>query len=265
MRDTGEKKFFVYKHTSPSGKVYIGITSRNPKRRWKHGSGYSNNPYFTHAIQKYGWENFKHEILYEGLSKEEACEKEIELIKKYDSTNHNKGYNITIGGEYNSPSKEGREKISLANKGKVISDTTRLKISEARTGITMPNETRKKLSDSRKAMHIHMSEEHKKKIIEANTGKNMSKETRNKIRQGLQGKEKSELHKKRLSEARKGKYMGKDNAIAESVRCIETGKIYECMSEADRELQVALGSVSKCIAGKQKSVKGYHFERVNEE
>ena len=31
MRNTDRKSFFVYKHTSPSGKVYIGITSRSPK------------------------------------------------------------------------------------------------------------------------------------------------------------------------------------------------------------------------------------------
>ena len=58
------KKFCVYKHVSPSHKVYIGITSRKPKKRWVNGEGYSNNDYFTKAIKKYGWDNFKHEILY---------------------------------------------------------------------------------------------------------------------------------------------------------------------------------------------------------
>ena len=28
------KKWIVYKHTSPSGKVYIGITSNSPEKRW---------------------------------------------------------------------------------------------------------------------------------------------------------------------------------------------------------------------------------------
>ena len=129
----------------------------------------------------------------------------------------------------------------------------------------MSDEAKKRLSDTRKAMHIQMSDEHKRKIIEANTGKDMSIETRDKIRQGLKGKEKSELHKNRLSESRKGKYTGKDNSIAEAVRCIETGEIFECMRDADRKLQVASGSVSKCIVGKQKTVRGYHFERVSEE
>ena len=34
------KNFIVYKHTSPNGKVYIGITKQNPKQRWGNGSGY---------------------------------------------------------------------------------------------------------------------------------------------------------------------------------------------------------------------------------
>lgn len=26
--------YYVYKHTSPSGKCYIGITCQNPEKRW---------------------------------------------------------------------------------------------------------------------------------------------------------------------------------------------------------------------------------------
>jgi group I intron endonuclease len=256
------KKFCVYKHESPSHKIYIGITSQKPKKRWINGEGYSNNDYFTKAIKKYGWGNFKHEILYTNLSKEEACEKEQELIKYYDSTNRDKGYNITAGGEYNSASVEGRKRISSANIGKTVSKKTRLKISKTKTGVPMRDDTKIKLSITRKKMHLRMAEDHRQKIIKANTGKVMSEATRDKIRKGLEGKSKSAEHRQKLSESRKGRFTGKENPIAEAVRCIETGEIFECMSEADRKLNVSLGSVSKCIAGKQKSVKGYHFEKI---
>jgi hypothetical protein len=80
----GEKMaYIVYKHTSPSGKVYIGITSLRPEERWGGGAGYVKNKHFNRAIKKYGWENIKHEILFDGLSKEDACKIEIELIKEY--------------------------------------------------------------------------------------------------------------------------------------------------------------------------------------
>lgn len=32
-----DKLFTVYRHTSPSGKVYIGITCQDVKNRWQNG------------------------------------------------------------------------------------------------------------------------------------------------------------------------------------------------------------------------------------
>lgn len=90
--------YCIYKHTSPSGKIYIGITKTTPEKRWKSGRGYESNRFFYRAIQKYGWENFKHEIIAEGLSQGEASEAERRLIAEYDSTNPEKGYNIEAGG-----------------------------------------------------------------------------------------------------------------------------------------------------------------------
>ena len=66
------KTYTVYKHISPSNKVYIGITSIDPKQRWNSGYGYKSNRHFTSAIKKYGWENIKHDILFENLTEEEA-------------------------------------------------------------------------------------------------------------------------------------------------------------------------------------------------
>lgn len=95
--------YFLYKHTNQiNGKVYIGITN-DISRRWRNqGIEYmlhsSNTSRFWNAIQKYGWNNFKHEILISNLTAQEAGKKEIEYIAKYDSTNRLKGYNIASGG-----------------------------------------------------------------------------------------------------------------------------------------------------------------------
>lgn len=110
--------YFVYKHTSPSGKNYIGITSQNPpEKRWKNGNGYKNNNYFYNAIKKYKWNNFKHEILYTGLTKKEAEQKEIELIAYYKSDNREYGYNIDYGGScVGRMSEETKKKLSENHK-----------------------------------------------------------------------------------------------------------------------------------------------------
>ena len=94
----------VYKHTNKiNGKSYIGITSRKPEDRWgtngyKYQSQKSKYFCFSKAIQKYGWDNFTHEILFTGLTKEDACKKEKELISFYNSKAPF-GYNLTDGGE----------------------------------------------------------------------------------------------------------------------------------------------------------------------
>lgn len=107
------KRYCVYKHTSPKGKVYIGITSQNPIRRWNSGYGYKNNTHFWSAIKKYGWDNFKHEILFTNLTKEKACTKEISLIAHYKSNNPDYGYNLSSGGEAGSGVHEAHYKPVL--------------------------------------------------------------------------------------------------------------------------------------------------------
>ena len=42
--------YIVYKHTTPSNKIYIGITSCGVERRWQKGKNYKHNKYFTNAI-----------------------------------------------------------------------------------------------------------------------------------------------------------------------------------------------------------------------
>lgn len=146
--------FIVYKHTCPNGKVYIGITSRKPSRRWRDGEGYNHNPYFFNAILKYGWDNIKHEILFEGLSKENACKKEMELIEAYQSTLPQYGYNLSIGGESGRigthQSVETRRKISEGNKGNKQSPIAREKISAAMKGKRCSEEHKEKLREAAK-------------------------------------------------------------------------------------------------------------------
>ena len=92
-----EKIYKIYVHISPSDKLYFGQTKQEPERRWRGGSAYKSCPAFWNAIQKYGWENFEHIILFDNLTQEMADIIEEELIKKYNSRVPN-GYNIETGG-----------------------------------------------------------------------------------------------------------------------------------------------------------------------
>lgn len=170
-----ENNYTVYMHIFPNNKVYIGITYRKPLDRWN--DKYRGCPKMKRAIKKYGWENIEHKILYEHLTKEEAEQKEIELIKKYNSTNDDYGYNIANGGMHKGKcSEETKKKISEIKKGHQVSLEVREKISKGckgkiawNKGIPMSNETKNKLSKSLKGKTAW------------NKGKKMSEETRKKL------------------------------------------------------------------------------------
>lgn len=97
----------VYKYTSPSGKVYIGQTSNEHRRRMEFGR--LSQSYGGHRMDmarlKYGPENFSYEVLFRGTfqdEKEMECilnEKERYYIAYFDSFRN--GYNMNEGGAGN--------------------------------------------------------------------------------------------------------------------------------------------------------------------
>lgn len=116
------KNYCVYKHTNLiNNKIYIGITSRDPKKRWASGYGYMYNEHFWRAIKKYGWNTgFVHEVLFTGLTFEEACNKEIELIAFYQSNNPSCGYNKDKGGRCMQEHTKYRLRITNKRKKKIL-------------------------------------------------------------------------------------------------------------------------------------------------
>lgn len=201
-----EHNYTVYMHKNKiNGKVYIGITSLKPWRRWDCGRGYKNQILFYRAIEKYNWNNFEHIILFENLIKKEAEQKEIELIAYYKSNNKKYGYNIANGGNcVGSASEETRKKMSERMK---------------KNNPMKNKETVEKMRQSQ--LGKKLSEKHKQKIINANKGRKRTKEEKEKDRiahlgekNGMYGK-KGKLHpnygkhlseeqKKKLSESLKG-------------------------------------------------------------
>lgn len=95
----------IYKYTSPSGKVYIGQTLNEKKRRqsWFNLNRPYAGPKINAARKKYLPENFEYEVIFriESLIKEEIIEmlnnKERQYIQLFDSIYN--GYNISIGGD----------------------------------------------------------------------------------------------------------------------------------------------------------------------
>ena len=220
--------YIVYQHKNKiNGKIYIGITSQKPEDRWgSQGCNYKSSPHFYSAIQKYGWNNFEHNILFTGLTKEQACLKEQELIKEYNSMNREFGYNSTSGGDIFTMNEETKQKISQAmmgNKnglGHPCSEEKKKKISEAQKGREFTQEHKQKLSEAAKNRHVPCSED-KKQIL----------------------KEKS--HKK-------------------PVYCEELDTVFESVQECGRQLGIPATNISKLCNGRGKTLKGYHLRYYND-
>lgn len=146
--------YTVYKHISPNGKEYVGMT-RNIQKRWEgNGCSYTKNSEFRNDIMKYGWDNFQHIIIKDGLSLRKASKLEDELI--VDAMNRGVAYNIArggIGGSHPAWNKriplsdEQKAKLITANKGKKLSDETRERISKSNIGRIVSEETKRKIGD----------------------------------------------------------------------------------------------------------------------
>lgn len=267
----------VYKHTSPNGKVYIGITSQKVKKRWDNGNGYRNNKYFTRAIKKYGWENFNHEILFEGLTKKQACEMEQHLIEKYDCIMP-KGYNGSKGGEYGMlgvhHSIETRKKLSEShkgqtawNKGKHTSTETRKKQSYAWKHSAACIEHLKKVCESNKGRQsplkgMHHSAEAKKHMSDSHKGHLTSAETRRKISESNKGK-KHEITDEGMVALIKA-HKGKPALNRKQVVCLETNEKYSSALEAANFIGLSKDRVAAACRGEQKTAGGYHWKYVED-
>lgn len=189
------KRWILYRHTSPSGKVYIGITSKTANKRWNNGRGYSNCTYFYNAILKYGWDNIKHEILFTDLDESRAKSLEIELIRHYKS----------LGISYN-----------MTNRG------------DGYLGYTPPKEVRRKLSELAKNRTHTCSEEARNKIREShlrNLSSYKSQEFRDKISKAVDYK-KSKVSQFTLG----GEYLRSFSSAneAEKFTSISRGAILRC-------------------------------------
>lgn len=213
---------YIYKTTNIlNGKIYIG----------KHCANYLDNSYlgsgtlFKKVLNKYGKHAFKKEILEVCLNCDYyTAQRERYYIQKFNSTDKNIGYNLSLGGEFmpgyvisesikrkisenhadvkgeNNPrygvivSQLTRDRISSSNKGRVspnlgkhLSIETKRKLSEIHTGKILSDAHKQKISEGNKGRI--MSDEHKKKIIEKNIGSKRTLETKLKM---------SELNKNRL-------------------------------------------------------------------
>jgi group I intron endonuclease len=250
--------YTVYMHTTPSGKVYIGITCRKPEYRWDHGEGYKTNKHFYNAIKKYGWDNISHEIIADGLSKEEACNMEIELIAKRKSNDPSVGYNKSTGGD-------------ISAVGFKHTAESKIRMSKVKSGKNNPFYGK------------HLTSEHKENLRQAlsgeknpSYGKHISEEAKQKRLAKIKGMfvgEKNPMYGRhhsaetaeKISKALKGKFDGEKNPSAKAVMCVETGQVFLTMKDAEAATGILWQGISHVVRGVRHTAGGFHWKYYHEE
>ena len=181
------------------------------------------------------------------MTEDEAKLLEQCYIALYDTTDKNKGYNITDGGEgvrgYRH-TEEWKQEMSKAKSGE----------NNHMYGKHHTEESRRKISMN----HANMSGENNPFY-----NKNHTEETRQKMKDNhydcsgennpMYGKHLSEETKRKIGEANKGKYAGKNNPKAKSIICITTNRVFFTVKEAASHYNIDESGIVKCCKGKRKS------------
>lgn len=239
---------YVYRHIrlDKNEPFYIGIGSKEGFYRAYEKR--KRNKIWNDITSK---SDYSVDILFEDISWEDACKKEIEFIKLYGRINNKTGVlcNLTDGGDgiYGVVrSVEHREKLRIANTGKIVSQETREKLRKANLGKKQSKETKQKRSDSLKGRKL--SKEHIEKVRLKNIGKKRSIESINKMIASKVGFKHSEATKKSISLSNKGKTKN-----SKKILCVSNGLVFGSNKEAGAYFNIGATAISKQITGKRRN------------
>jgi len=176
-------------HNLTTGKKYIGQTVEKLQRRVLRHFRTINETKISRAIQKYSKYDFVYGIVEEVKDRNLLDEKEQYWIKFYDSVEN--GFNIKEGGKCargfkqsqssiekrrqkligKSLTKEHKQKISKAHKGKILSKETVDKMIAYRTGRNLTESCKEKISKAHSKNTYELKNQNGIKLIIKNLSK----------------------------------------------------------------------------------------------
>jgi len=244
MANQEKVKGIVYRATSPSGKVYIGITITSLKERKrthlrsvKNGSEFP----FHNAIRKYRMKNIKWEIIDRADTWEELCALEKKYIEEFDS--YSNGYNLTLGGEGTFGLKHNEEWC--------------IRNSEIRKRFFQDPENKEMQSLANKRAHDEnpvQAIEHSKFMKERYKKKSEREKTAKGMRRFL-----AEPNNRRIHSIQRG---------AKPFLVFEDGVLvgeWLTQRKCARDLVLDFSHINRCLHGERKSHGGYTFKYRDEE
>jgi group I intron endonuclease len=232
-------KWHIYKIESPSGRVYIGKTSRLKKRMTDYNclAATVGQKMLHSSIKKYGWDAHTVSIIDEfEASLADSNSKEMFWIRTYMSNcikyPEMNGMNLTDGGggcigyKWSDDAKKALSLKKKANKKEMLR-----MLSGLRTG-----------------------------TIGAYKGQKRPDWVGRKISKGSLGKKFSDIHKENLSISHKGKDSPKRKSVIKyNMDGVKVGE-FKSFTEAANSMGGSKSAMNNVINGKSKSYKGYIFK-----
>ena len=236
----------IYLTTSPSGKVYVGLTKGTlPGRKSGHlgaarlyaDKGNPDNHHFYNAIAEYGADAFLWGSLESDIDgRVEANRRERIHVARLQANDPRYGYNGTEGGDAGAlPNETERERIRLAAKIRVARGITPRQLETLREG--------RKLKPRPSASHMKM-------LWERNTGSKAAPETRLRMLVASKGVAKSTAHRKAIQLAEAHPVLRSD------------GKPFLSRAEASRQMG-ARTDLWKSLRGHGGICGGFRFKAIS--
>lgn len=275
----------IYLATFPNGKMYVGQTIcdlEHRKNQHRNEADRGEGSTFHKAINKYGFNNIKWEVIDSGSNQKELDDKEKYYIKKYRTfTGYRncKGYNRTLGGEGVRGlihSKDTRTKISNSLKGKLAGNNnpSARKVVCINTGEVF--DTMKEASAKYGSPYHHICSccigDRLSSGIDKDGNKlvwmyykDYKKLTKKEIADKIKYAEESRIgenhhwyntnmsdeSREKMSKSAIERYKNNVHPRAKSVICITTGEVYNSAAEASRKTGACRSSITQCCSGKR--------------
>lgn len=275
-----EPKYYVYRHRRLDNNeiFYIGIGKED-------GGKFLRSKVKRKSKRTNFWRNITNKTAYEieivatGLTREDACNKEKELISFYGRRDLREGVlvNLTDGGEMNTNiGPEVRAKISNSLKGRKLSEETKSKLREAVTKTWNSPE----YTEQREVQKVRSKLNNELGII-GMKGKSSPKKgkpyswDKEKIRQKLTQYYSSVENRNRaalISGQKKFNVYSFDHYITDPEnnhkKIAIKGSLLFSMSntsECAKQLNLERGHIRRCLKNELRQVKGYIFEYDNKD
>lgn len=269
--------YSVYVHTTPDGRAYVGVSGTDLEYRWKNGKNYQNCTRFRKAIEEYGWENIRHEVIASGMSREEAWNLEEQVIAELNATDEEHGYNESPG--HNALGKNSKRKVvaklkqrtsELAVKSRPVLQIEPITMQVVKrwncakdaadayhfkSACTVSNACRRRSTDNIVTPCSHgffwsYEDEYDETYFEQFKGIALLKSGRL-PRTGPRAP-KSQFTE--MSEESKRKIGDKNS---KPVVCIETGQVFRSTRDAAKQFGVSAAAIGNCVHGKSKTCAGH--------